>query len=85
MSKERFARYISIKNTYLKFSATKEDKHQSLGFPNSAYGMSKVSLTAASFVQQRILQADKSRPDIVVNACCPGKFLLYDTELASGF
>jgi len=52
--------------------ATKEDKHQSLGFPNSAYGMSKVSLTAASFVQQRILQADKSRADIVVNACCPG-------------
>ena len=34
--------------------------------------MSKVSLTAASFVQQRILQADKSRPDIIVNACCPG-------------
>ena len=41
--------------------------------------MSKVSLTAASFVQQRILQADTSRPDIIVNACCPGKF--YVTQL----
>ena len=52
--------------------ATKEDKHQSLGYPNSAYGMSKVSLTAATFVQQRVLDSDKTRPDIVVNACCPG-------------
>ena len=37
--------------------------------------MSKVSLTAASFVQQRILHADTTRPDIIVNACCPGNFI----------
>lgn len=34
--------------------------------------MSKVGLTAATFVQQRLFDNDKSRDDIVVNACCPG-------------
>lgn len=37
----------------------------------TAYGMSKVGLTAATIVQQRLFDKDP-RPDIIVNACCPG-------------
>ena len=33
--------------------------------------MSKVGLTAATFVQQRLFNADK-REDLIVNCCCPG-------------
>jgi carbonyl reductase 1 len=44
----------------------------SLGYPNSAYGMSKVGLTAATRIQQRLIDQDKTREDIVINACCPG-------------
>lgn len=33
--------------------------------------MSKVALTAATFIQQRIFDQTPQR-DIVVNACCPG-------------
>ena len=43
-----------------------------MGFPNSAYGMSKIGVTALTRVQQRLLQKDATRSDIIVNACCPG-------------
>ncbi len=43
-----------------------------MGYPNSAYGMSKIALTAATRIQQRYLSRDKARQDIIVNACCPG-------------
>jgi len=52
--------------------ASKENKHQELGFPNSAYGTSKIGVTALTRVQQRLLQKDATRSDIIVNACCPG-------------
>jgi carbonyl reductase 1 len=45
--------------------------HQQQGYSNSAYGMSKIGVTALTKIQQR--NFDKSdKPDIVVNACCPG-------------
>lgn len=37
----------------------------------TAYGMSKVGVTAATRVQQRIFDKDP-REDIIVNCCCPG-------------
>jgi len=37
----------------------------------TAYGMSKVGLTSATIVQQRIFDKNPSQ-DIIVNACCPG-------------
>jgi NAD(P)-dependent dehydrogenase (short-subunit alcohol dehydrogenase family) len=43
----------------------------SRGFTNSAYGMSKVGVSALSEIQHRLLSADP-RDDIIVNACCPG-------------
>ncbi|CAF0831037.1 unnamed protein product [Adineta ricciae] len=49
----------------------KQNSHQENGYPNSAYGMSKVALTAATFIQQRLFDQKPER-DIVVNACCPG-------------
>ncbi|CAF1310230.1 unnamed protein product [Adineta steineri] len=49
----------------------KQNSHEDDGYPASAYGMSKVALTAATIIQQRIFD-DKPHRDIVVNACCPG-------------
>lgn len=48
-----------------------ENKHKEDGFPDSAYGMSKVAVTAMTVVQQREFDA-KGAQDIVVNAADPG-------------
>lgn len=45
----------------------KAGTHQQHGYSNSAYGMSKVGLTALTKIQQRNFDKD-SRPDLVVNA-----------------
>lgn len=52
--------------------AAKKGTHQKEGWPNTAYGVSKIGVTAMSLIQQRELLKDSSRPDIIVNACCPG-------------
>lgn len=49
----------------------KQNSHEDDGYPNSAYGMSKIALTAATLIQQRFFN-EKPERDIVVNACCPG-------------
>ncbi|XP_005095566.1 carbonyl reductase [NADPH] 1 [Aplysia californica] len=59
--------------------SAKTEQHQAQGFPNSAYGMSKVGVTVMSIIQQRELDA-KGAEDIVVNACCPG---YVDTDMSS--
>ncbi|XP_067663236.1 carbonyl reductase [NADPH] 1-like [Haliotis asinina] len=59
--------------------AAKMGKHQDIGFPNSAYGMSKVAVTVMTFIQDRKISKD-SREDIVINACCPG---YVDTDMSS--
>ncbi|KAH3779338.1 carbonyl reductase [NADPH] 3-like [Dreissena polymorpha] len=41
------------------------------GWPEHAYGISKIGVTLMTIVQQRQLNSDK-RSDIVVNSCCPG-------------
>jgi len=46
----------------------------------TAYGMSKVGITAATRVQQKQFDKDSSRPDILVNCCCPG---LVSTNMSS--
>ncbi|OQV13754.1 putative Carbonyl reductase [NADPH] 3 [Hypsibius exemplaris] len=45
-----------------------------LGYPEQfgPYGMSKILLNAVSRVQQRDLDQDKTRTDLVVNSCTPG-------------
>lgn len=49
----------------------KEFSHQDYGYPNSAYGMSKLALIAVTIIQQRYFDGESHR-DILVNACCPG-------------
>ena len=42
--------------------------YKELGWPETAYGVSKVGVTLMTPILQRELTADTSRPDIVVNA-----------------
>jgi len=51
---------------------TKKGVHKEEGWPETAYGISKTGVTLVSALQQRDIDADKSRTDIVINACCPG-------------
>ncbi|KAH9513990.1 NADH-cytochrome b5 reductase [Bulinus truncatus] len=50
---------------------TQTNSHKQAGWPETAYGVSKIGVTVMSMVQQRELDA-KGAVDIVVNACCPG-------------
>ncbi|XP_069126393.1 carbonyl reductase [NADPH] 1-like [Argopecten irradians] len=59
--------------------AAKKGKHGDLGWPDSAYGASKIGVTVMTLIQQRDLLKD-TRKDIVVNACCPG---YVDTDMTS--
>ncbi|GAB1599739.1 carbonyl reductase [NADPH] 1-like [Argonauta hians] len=49
------------------------------GWPQSAYGVSKMGVTAMSIIQQRIIDGE-GKDDVVVNACCPG---YVDTDMTS--
>lgn len=53
------------------------------GWPKSAYGTSKVLLTAWTLLQQEKFDADTQRPDIVINATNPG-FVNTDMTLGKG-
>ncbi|XP_033743473.1 carbonyl reductase [NADPH] 1-like [Pecten maximus] len=61
--------------------------HGANGWPTgkytSGYGVSKIGATVISFIQQRELKKD-SRPDIVVNAVCPG-YVVTDLTGQQGF
>ncbi|CAF1324875.1 unnamed protein product [Didymodactylos carnosus] len=48
----------------------KQNLHQQTGYPKTAYGMSKIALTAATFIQQRLFNNQPDN-DIVVNSMCP--------------
>ncbi|CAF1231925.1 unnamed protein product [Rotaria sp. Silwood1] len=58
-----------ILNDFIK--KAKQNSHQDDGYPNSAYGMSKLAVIAVTMIQQRHFD-EKPQRDIVVNACCPG-------------
>ena len=49
------------------YSLAKEGKHEATGWPNTAYGVSKVGVTAMCMVQQRQFDAQK-KDDVIVNA-----------------
>jgi carbonyl reductase 1 len=49
-----------------------------------AYSFSKAMLTALTRIQQKKFDEDTSRPDIVVNAICPGYVGTDMTQYASG-
>ena len=60
--------------------AAQNGTHEHLGYPNSAYGTSKAGLNALTRIFQREFNKDP-RPDIIVNALCPG----YDMTSHKGF
>jgi len=63
------------------FSASvKSGDFKQKGWPESAYGNSKLGLTCASIIMQSDVDKDESRQDIVINCCCPG---FVDTDMTS--
>ncbi|XP_030644984.1 carbonyl reductase 1-like [Chanos chanos] len=52
--------------------AAKRGDHRALGWPNTAYGTSKIGVTALSRIQARVLSETRPGDGILVNACCPG-------------
>lgn len=61
------------------FRAAKSGNHQAEGWPNSAYQVSKVGVSALTFIQQHAFDADP-REDLVVNAVHPG---YVDTDMTN--
>ena len=61
-------------------SAAKDGTHADAGWPNSAYGVSKILLSALSRIQQREFDTDSGRKDLVVNHLHPG---YVDTDMTS--
>lgn len=68
-----------LRTFILFYRSTKAGVHESEGWPSSAYAVSKVGVSALSFIQQRAFDSD-SREDIVVNAVHPG---YVDTDMTS--
>ncbi|XP_063812605.1 carbonyl reductase [NADPH] 1-like [Pseudophryne corroboree] len=50
----------------------KKGIHQEQGWPNTAYGVSKIGVTVLSKIQARRLKETRKGEGIVLNACCPG-------------
>ncbi|XP_075053328.1 carbonyl reductase [NADPH] 1-like [Mixophyes fleayi] len=50
----------------------KKGVHQEQGWPNSAYGVTKIGVTVLSRIQARQLKETRKGEGIILNACCPG-------------
>ncbi|XP_075053326.1 carbonyl reductase [NADPH] 1-like [Mixophyes fleayi] len=50
----------------------KKGVHQEQGWPNTAYGVSKIGVTVLSRIQARQLKETRKEEGIILNACCPG-------------
>ncbi|NP_001076218.1 carbonyl reductase [NADPH] 1 [Oryctolagus cuniculus] len=51
---------------------TKKGVHQTEGWPDTAYGVTKMGVTVLSRIQARHLSEHRGGDKILVNACCPG-------------
>ncbi|XP_074852489.1 carbonyl reductase [NADPH] 1-like [Carettochelys insculpta] len=51
---------------------TKKGVHEKEGWPNTAYGVSKIGVTVLSRIQARMLNEKRKADHILLNACCPG-------------
>lgn len=67
----------SVMNDFVQ--AAKNGDHVAKGWPNSAYSVSKVGVSALTFIQQRQFDKDP-REDLVVNSVHPG---YVDTDMTS--
>ncbi|NXY50374.1 CBR1 reductase, partial [Ceuthmochares aereus] len=50
----------------------KKGVHEKEGWPNTAYGVSKIGVTVLSRIQARMLNEKRKGDHILLNACCPG-------------
>jgi carbonyl reductase 1 len=50
----------------------KEGEHVKSGWPNSAYKVSKVGVSALTIIQQRVVNQERAGEDIVINHAHPG-------------
>ncbi|OCT93788.1 carbonyl reductase [NADPH] 1 [Xenopus laevis] len=50
----------------------KKGVHETQGWPNMVYGVSKVGVTVLSRIQARELNEKRQNDGILLNACCPG-------------
>nr|NP_919360.1 carbonyl reductase 1-like [Danio rerio]AAG23178.1 20 beta-hydroxysteroid dehydrogenase [Danio rerio] len=46
--------------------------HSAKGWPNTAYGTTKIGVTVLSRIQARVLNETRPGDGILLNACCPG-------------
>ncbi|XP_066226347.1 carbonyl reductase [NADPH] 1 [Saccopteryx leptura] len=51
---------------------TRNGVHQKEGWPNTAYGVTKIGVTVLSRIQARKLSEHRRGDKILLNACCPG-------------
>ncbi|NP_001230935.1 carbonyl reductase 2 [Cricetulus griseus] len=51
---------------------TKRGMHEKEGWPNSAYGVTKIGVTVLSRIHARELSQQRRADKILLNACCPG-------------
>ncbi|XP_038201043.1 carbonyl reductase [NADPH] 1 [Arvicola amphibius] len=51
---------------------TKKGVHEKEGWPNSAYGVSKIGVTVLSRIHARKFSEQRRGDKILLNACCPG-------------
>ncbi|KAM6094120.1 carbonyl reductase [NADPH] 1 isoform 2-T2 [Chlamydotis macqueenii] len=51
---------------------TKKSVHEKEGWPNTAYGVSKIGVTVLSRIQARMLNEKRKGDHILLNSCCPG-------------
>ncbi|XP_021111878.1 carbonyl reductase [NADPH] 1-like [Heterocephalus glaber] len=51
---------------------TKNKVQEKEGWPNSAYGVSKIGVTVLSRIHARKLSEERGGDKILLNACCPG-------------
>ncbi|XP_038201044.1 carbonyl reductase [NADPH] 1-like [Arvicola amphibius] len=51
---------------------TKKGVHEKEGWPNSAYGVTKIGVTVLSRIHARKLSEQRRGDKILLNACCPG-------------
>jgi len=58
----------------------KEGEHVKNGWPNSAYKVSKVGVSALTIIQQRVIDQERAGEDIVINHAHPG---YVDTDMTS--
>jgi len=70
-----------LNNHMIKFvEDAKNGVHNEQGWAETSYGMSKVGVTLMTIIQQRDVDADETRTDVVINAADPG---YVDTDMTS--